>query len=71
MAETSVEPSGTSATVERASTTGLLKVGVGFGCGRGGDGSVLGATCPILQFLHLGGLPIGLGAVEVDRERVE
>ena len=71
MAETSVEPSGTSATVERASATGLLKVGVSFGRGRGGDGSVLGVTCPILWFLHLGGLPIGLGAVEVDRERVE
>ena len=51
--------------------TGLLKVGVSFGRGRGGDSSMLGATCPILQFLHLGGLPIGLGAVEVDRERVE
>ena len=61
-----VEPSGTSATVERAGTTGLLKVGVGFGRGCSGDGSVLGASCPILQFLRLGGLPIGLGAVEVD-----
>ena len=65
MAETSVEPSGTSATVERGGATGLLKVGVSFGHGRGGDGSVLGA-CPILRFLHLGGLPTGLGRVEVD-----
>ena len=71
MAEMLVEPSGTSATVERAGATGLLKVGVGFGCGHGGDSSMLGATCPILRLLRLGGLPIGLGAVEVDRERVE
>ena len=71
MAETLVEPSGTSATIERAGATGLLKVGVSFEHGRSGDSSVLGVTCLILWFLRLGGLPIGLGAAEVDRERVE